>query len=66
MYRASETVDKVPLQFGQEDPLDFGWGKFSSKLEILLTPGNHFSLFNEPNVSVLGDHLRQYMSRLYN
>ena len=42
-------------------PSDLGWGLLASKgIEIFEIPGDHTSMFLEPNVSVLGDHLARY------
>lgn len=42
-------------------PSDLGWGLLASKgVEIFEIPGDHTSMFLEPNVSVLGDHLARY------
>lgn len=39
-------------------PPDLGWGALALKgVEIFEIPGDHTSMFQEPNVSVLGDHL---------
>ena len=39
-------------------PSDLGWGLLASEgVEIFEIPGDHTSMFLEPNVSVLGDHL---------
>jgi thioesterase domain-containing protein len=39
-------------------PPDLGWGPLASQgIEIFEIPGDHTSMFVEPNVSVLGEHL---------
>jgi thioesterase domain-containing protein len=39
-------------------PSDLGWGPLATQgLEIFEIPGDHTSMFLEPNVSALGDHL---------
>ena len=45
-------------------PLDFGWGKFAlGGVEVHVVPGDHISMFEEPNVGQLAERLRQYLPR---
>ena len=59
LFRANE---KIPHDFQSpelysDDPL-LGWGKYSSQpIKLIEVPGNHFSMFSEPNIKQLGKEL---------
>jgi amino acid adenylation domain-containing protein len=61
LFRANE---KIPHDFQSpelysDDPL-LGWGKYSSRpIRVIEVPGNHFSMFSEPNIKNLGQELRK-------
>jgi thioesterase domain-containing protein len=45
-------------------PLEFGWGRFAVRgVEVHVVPGDHISMFEEPNVGQLAERLRQYLPR---
>ena len=35
----------------------YGWGKLVNKLQICEVPGDHMTMFSDPNVQVMGDRL---------
>lgn len=44
------------------DEYDLGWGRScKGDIYVVEVPGEHKSVFREPNVSVLGQHLRAYL-----
>ncbi len=52
LFFSSELSNRFPL-FPRR-----GWGKlFKGDVEVHLVPGNHYNLFNEPNVQVLAEKL---------
>ena len=45
-------------------PYDLGWGSWASEgVEVREIPGDHVSLFTEPNVSILARHLNECLQR---
>ena len=46
----------------REDEL-LGWDRFASEVDLFLVPGDHVSMVNEPNVRVLAEELKHYLSR---
>jgi len=64
LFRASELL-KDWLEWCLVDP-QLGWGSLiAGGLELHQVPGNHFSMFDEPNVRVLAEKLRASLSSLY-
>lgn len=39
-----------------------GWNQLSSKIDVHIVPGNHFTMLKKPNVQLLGEQLRQYLA----
>jgi hypothetical protein len=35
----------------------YGWGKLAKNLQICEVPGNHMTMFSDPNVQVMGEKL---------
>ncbi|BAZ70866.1 amino acid adenylation domain protein (plasmid) [Fischerella sp. NIES-4106] len=67
LFRAREEIpnDFQDSEFNSNDPL-LGWGKYSAQLiKAIEVPGNHFSMFAEPNVQVLAQHLRRCLDEVY-
>jgi amino acid adenylation domain-containing protein len=59
LIRNSSHQDEV-LSSGRN--LYLGWEKYASDVELLWTPGSHSSLFTNPNVEVIADHLTKLMN----
>jgi thioesterase domain-containing protein len=60
LFRAKET-DRY------EHFADMGWGGlFSERLEIITTPGDHMSLFEDANIDHLSQALEECLARLGN
>ncbi len=58
------TTYKAPSEGWELDP-QMGWGNLvSGELEIHPVPGDHDSIFREPNVRVLADQLRACLDRV--
>ncbi|AUS99560.1 non-ribosomal peptide synthetase [Nostoc sp. CENA543] len=60
LFKASEIIthDFESHEFHTDDPL-LGWGKYSSQpINMIEIPGNHFSIFNEPYIQELANHLK--------
>lgn len=60
LLRANEEIihDFESPEFHTDDPL-LGWGKYSSQpIPVIEVPGDHFSIFVEPNIQELAKHLR--------
>ncbi|KAB8315453.1 amino acid adenylation domain-containing protein [Tolypothrix campylonemoides VB511288] len=60
LLRANEEIihDFESPEFHTDDPL-LGWGKYSSQpIPVIEVPGDHFSIFVEPNIQELARHLR--------
>jgi len=60
LFRANEEIihDFENPEFHTDDPL-LGWGKFSSHpIQVIEVPGDHFSIFIEPNIQELAKQLR--------
>lgn len=63
LLRAKEEIihDFESPEFHTDDPL-LGWGKCSSQpIQVVEVPGDHFSIFVEPNVQELANQLRIYI-----
>jgi thioesterase domain-containing protein len=41
---------------------DNGWSPFVARLKTVVVPGDHDSMVLDPNVRVLGDHLRRLLA----
>jgi amino acid adenylation domain-containing protein len=60
LFRASEEIihDFDNPEWYTDDPL-LGWGKYSSQpIKVIDIPGDHFSVFVEPHIQELSEHLR--------
>ncbi|WP_414582644.1 non-ribosomal peptide synthetase [Scytonema sp. PCC 10023] len=60
LFRANEEIihDFESPEFHTDDLL-LGWGKyFSQPIQVIEIPGDHFSIFVEPNIQELARHLR--------
>ncbi len=60
LFKASKIIthDFETHEFHTDDPL-LGWGKYSSQpINMIEIPGNHFSIFNEPYIQELANHLK--------
>ncbi|MFW9259422.1 amino acid adenylation domain-containing protein [Nostoc sp. CALU 546] len=63
LFRASEEIihDFESPEFQTNDPL-LGWGKYSRlPIEVVEIPGDHFSIFVEPQIQELAKQLRIYI-----
>ena len=58
LLRSEEVSDKFALKE------DYGWSSLVDKLFIERVPGNHLEIFDEPNVSVMADHLRRRLEEI--
>jgi amino acid adenylation domain-containing protein len=55
LFKANEVLDK---RFSSPDP-SMGWGRgVPGNLQIHTTPGNHYSMIEQPHVQVLADQLQ--------
>ncbi|BAY84417.1 amino acid adenylation domain-containing protein [Calothrix parasitica NIES-267] len=66
LFRASEQIphDFQSPELYSDDPL-LGWGKYSEQpIKLFDVPGNHFSMFSEPNIKKLGDKLRSNIIKI--
>ena len=64
LFRAAEQIkhDFESLEFSSSDPL-LGWGKYSTQpIRVIEVSGNHFSMFNEPNILNLTKKLQYFLS----
>ncbi|GAB1537591.1 hypothetical protein NUACC21_02360 [Scytonema sp. NUACC21] len=60
LLKANEEIihDFESPEFHTDNPL-LGWGKYSSQpIQVIEVPGDHFSIFVEPNMQELARHLR--------
>lgn len=60
LLKANEEIihDFESPEFHTDDPL-LGWGKYSSqRIQAVEVPGDHFSIFVEPNIQELARHLK--------
>ena len=58
LLRSEEVSDKFALSE------DYGWTSLVDKLVIERVPGNHLEIFDEPNVTIMADHLRNRLDEL--
>ncbi len=43
----------------------WGWSQYAEDLvDILMVPGDHFTMMNQPNVQVLADKLRECLDKV--
>ena len=42
---------------------DFGWGRYCTKVEMHMVPGDHGAILDDPNVSRIAEVIRQAMER---
>jgi thioesterase domain-containing protein len=43
----------------------YGWGKVANKLQICEVPGDHMTMFLDPNVQVMGERLDSSLRETY-
>jgi len=64
LVKAGEIIthDFETVEFHSDDSL-LGWGKYSQKpINMIDIPGNHFSIFNEPYIQELANHLKKLLN----
>lgn len=52
-----------PDMEGAKVDADLGWTPYSTGLKIYGVPGDHLSILKEPNISILGDQLKQLLDQ---
>lgn len=65
MYEGHITLFKATNHFwDRRVPSDLGWANLVRGMEVFEIPGDHVGLFSEPNVTVLGNHLAEYLEAM--
>lgn len=63
-FKAEQTIPNVQSTLQTSDPRLLGWDKISDKPVMLYEiPGDHFSIWDEPHVQVLANHLKNCINR---
>ena len=58
--------DSQDLAVGVETDPQLGWGNFvTSRIDLHYIPGSHYTLFNEPNVRLLAEKLKDCLDKAY-
>ena len=59
LFKASEQIEENALNEIKSEPT-WGWNQYAEcSVDILMVPGDHFSMMNQPNVQVLAEKLRE-------
>lgn len=58
------TLFRASIQSDPRLPRDLGWGSIAyGGVEVFEVPGDHFSIFGEPNIHILAKRLRERLER---
>ena len=66
LFKASEVIEEYKNEdwYNRSTDPTWGWSQYAEDLvDILMVPGDHFTMMNQPNVQVLAEKLRACLDK---